>query len=123
MLPAIADNTVIKSASQAVRGTFIDMPLEIWHGFSVVLLLSMATIVLGVLLYMVMKPTKGAEVFIEEFDKISSKRLVVFVVQNIKTFAFKYTRIMHNGYLRIYLLLSLYFSLVLSDISFLQMYL
>lgn len=109
LLPAIADNTVIKSASQAVRGTFIDMPLEVWHGFSIVLLLSMATIVLGVLLYMVMKPTKGAEVFIEEFDKISSKRLVIFVVQNIKTFAFKYTRIMHNGYLRIYLLFIIVF--------------
>lgn len=105
LIPAIIDQSVVHAAATSVIGTTTEMYLSLWHGFNMVLILSIVTIVVGSLLYFVIVPSNRNEGRLKGFEGISPKVLITYFAMGTRWFAFKYTRFFHNGYLRIYLMI------------------
>src|SRR5690606_20899570 len=104
IVPSIVDQSILKSATISVLGTSTQMYLSLWHGFNLVLLLSAITIVLGILLYFVIKPSSRNESRLKGLDDFSPQTILTSVALGIRWFAFRYTRFFHNGYLRVYIM-------------------
>lgn len=108
ILPSLADYGIIASATKSIFGEAVSQHLAIWHGFSPVLLLSLVTIFLAFLIYIIVfrkisGEKSGQEVKLHSLEKYSSKAVMTTIAVGIRKFAFSYTRFFHNGYLRIYL--------------------
>lgn len=104
IVPSIIDHSILKSATISVLGTSTQMYLSLWHGFNLVLLLSAITIVLGILLYFVIKPSSKNESRLKGLDDFSPQTILTSIALGIRWFAFRYTRFFHNGYLRVYIM-------------------
>ncbi|KAA5537608.1 hydrogen gas-evolving membrane-bound hydrogenase subunit E [Paenimyroides baculatum] len=104
IVPSIIDQSILKSATISVLGTSTQMYLSLWHGFNLVLLLSAITIVLGILLYLVIKPSSRNESRLKGLDDFSPQTILTSIALGIRWFAFRYTRFFHNGYLRVYIM-------------------
>lgn len=104
IVPSIIDQSILKSATISVLGTSTQMYLSLWHGFNLVLLLSAITIVLGILLYLLIKPSSKNESRLKGLDDFSPQTVLTSIALGIRWFAFRYTRFFHNGYLRVYIM-------------------
>ncbi len=104
IFPKIADEILLKSATQSVIGYDVYQPLKIWHGFNLTLLLSVITILLGLLLYFLRPPSKQKEAYLLTFDAIKPENLYYKFKDITKKAAKVYTKTMHSGYLRIYIM-------------------
>lgn len=104
IVPSIIDQSILKSATISVLGTSTQMYLSLWHGFNLVLLLSIITIALGILLYLVIKPSGKNESRLKGLDDFSPQTILTSIALGIRWFAFRYTRFFHNGYLRVYIM-------------------
>lgn len=111
--PTLADNSLLKPAAQAMYHAAIDAPLKIWHGFNLVLLLSGATLALGTLLYFIRKPSVSGLASVERFDNLSPKRIFGRLTRLARRFSLRYTNVMHNGFLRVYLFRIILFAVCL----------
>ncbi len=76
--------------------------LELWHGFNTVLWLSVATIVVGTVLYFILKPSQRLEASAARFEFLSPKSLTKGGWAYFNKFSSLWTRIFQNGYLRNY---------------------
>lgn len=113
VFPKLAETILINPAVNTIAASTIEMNLKIWHGWNIVIGLSAITIILGAILYFVLKPTHQKENFIHKFEGISPQFISQKIIDLIKTFAYHYTKILHNGYLRIYLLVIITFMTVI----------
>jgi multicomponent Na+:H+ antiporter subunit A len=105
IFPQLADGLIIQAATTDVVGFITDLPLKIWHGFNLTFILSLATIVAAILLYLLVKPSTDRETFIDHnFNSIKPDRVYNSIKLKIKQFAGFYTRSFHSGYLRIYIM-------------------
>lgn len=109
IVPSIADKVIIYSASLTVIGASTEIYLSLWHGFNTVLLLSAVTIVLGILAYLLIKPSSKNEGRLKGLDDFSPQTILTQFAMGIRWFAFKYTRFFHNGYLRVYIMFIIVF--------------
>lgn len=94
-------------ASTKVSGPVVKLAL--WHGFNMVLLLSVITLALGGLLSYFYRVNKKTEKYIKRFEGIAPKGIVFSFSEMVSKVALAYTRIMHNGYLRVYLMVIISF--------------
>lgn len=108
-LPALADNGILQLSFESLNNNSTELYLKIWHGFNEVLLLSAATIVLGFVLFFSKKSSGQSPAFIDSFEKFSPKTLIESFVEGVRSFAIRYTRFFHNGYLRNYILMIIIF--------------
>src|SRR5690606_8198276 len=76
----------------------------IWHGFNTVLMLSLVTLAVGIVLYILDRPSNRKLSFITRFETIAPQTLFKKVWKWIMGFSTWYSDIMHNGFLRSYLL-------------------
>jgi multicomponent Na+:H+ antiporter subunit A len=105
IFPQIADNILIHAATADIVGYITSLPLKIWHGFNITFILSLGTIILGIVLYFLLKPSAQREVFVEEnLIAIKPENIYYQSKNHIKNFAKFYTRSLHSGYLRIYIM-------------------
>src|SRR5690606_28217477 len=81
----------------------------LWHGFNTVLMLSLLTIVLGLFLFVVNRYLRAPLQNIFKLESISPQSLTESFGEFFRKFAFIYTRLMHNGYLRNYLIVIILF--------------
>lgn len=100
--PAIIDGPIIKSFVDAVGGSGAEVHLKLWHGFSNILILSAVTLILGTVLYLVLKPSEKREAAIAKLDFIAPKNLVLKFATGVWHFSNIWTRIFQNGFLRNY---------------------
>ena len=103
-IPWLADGALLNPAAQAMHQATINAPLQLWHGFNLVLLLSGVTLVLGTLLYFVRRPSAASLASIERYNTLSPKHVIGQVARYARKLSVRYTRTLHNGYLRVYLL-------------------
>ncbi|HLW51092.1 MAG TPA: putative monovalent cation/H+ antiporter subunit A [Sphingobacteriaceae bacterium] len=101
--PAIVDSSLIGPAAKAMAGQPIDGSLKIWHGFNLVLLLSVITLVSGILLYFILKPSNEKQAWLLSFQRFSTYTLTSRINRLSLRLSAKYTEYWHNGYLRSYL--------------------
>jgi multicomponent Na+:H+ antiporter subunit A len=111
--PKLAQSLFVHPAVNAIAASSTVINLKIWHGWNLVLALSAITIITGTILYFVLKPTHRKENFIHKFDLISPQSISQKGIDYFKTFAYHYTKILHNGYLRIYLLVIIAFMTII----------
>ena len=104
ILPFVADNLLIGAVATSIFANPITQELHLWHGWNLVLLLSACTILLGFLLYKLIKPSYDNERRIKELDVASPQAIISEIASGFRKFAFNYTRFFHNGYLRTYII-------------------
>ena len=102
IFPSVVEDFISKPITQ-LSGYANAEHLKLWHGFSKILLFSLATILIGTVLYFVLKPSYKMKNFIDKLEVISPLQLM-----NKFNFGFEYvsriwTGFFQNGYLRHYI--------------------
>lgn len=103
IMPSLVDKALIPGVATALGVTGGLEPLKIWHGFNIVLVLSAVTIAGGVILYFVLKPSEARLAWVQRFNALSPQVIFAKLSLVTKTLADRFTRFMHNGFLRSYL--------------------
>src|SRR5690606_20369217 len=98
--PALVDTALLNPAAEAMHGSRIDTPLKLWHGFNLVLLLSGITLAVGTVLYLLRRPSAATLASIERYNALSPKHLIGQLARFARAVAIRFTRTLHNGYLR-----------------------
>ncbi|MFA7469315.1 MAG: hydrogen gas-evolving membrane-bound hydrogenase subunit E [Weeksellaceae bacterium] len=109
VLPGIADKNILKYAFQAVYQGETEIYLKLWHGFNQVFVLSLITIGFAILLFVFNRYYRDLLRNIEQLEFLSPQNIIETSALGVKRFAFFYTRLMHNGYLRNYVLVIIVF--------------
>lgn len=102
ILPALAGNYFTTAASNTIWGMNTESYLKVWHGFNIVFILSVITLVGGTLIYFINKPNPLKLARIERLNNISPQRIITGFANDIIRVGQWYTNILHNGYLRSY---------------------
>lgn len=110
LFPHLAGEGILEKTANVIAGIDVQMHLKIWHGFNIVLLLSAATILLGLLLFFIRKPQQKYLEAVERFEKFSPKSLMNRFLNGFSKFSYLYTKTMHNGYLRLYIIVIIVFT-------------
>ncbi|WP_164108954.1 MULTISPECIES: putative monovalent cation/H+ antiporter subunit A [Sphingobacterium] len=112
ILPSFAGDYLSIPAASSIGATFITKKLQIWH-FNLILILSIATLLLGSIIYVLNKPSPSKLQRLARFDNISPQRIITRFANGILRFANWFTNLFHNGYLRSYHLKIILFAEVL----------
>ncbi|MBF0694720.1 MAG: putative monovalent cation/H+ antiporter subunit A [Flavobacterium sp.] len=111
--PSLIGESLIGPMLKAISGDESIVHLAIWHGFNTVLWLSLATLGLGTIIYFLNTPRASMQEFVDRLDVMSPQRIFRFAVSQTMRFAAWYTNVMHNGFLRSYILKILLFAQIL----------
>tara|TARA_B100000508_G_C11465884_1_gene282565 strand:- start:51424 stop:53730 length:2307 start_codon:yes stop_codon:yes gene_type:complete len=106
IFPGIIEGLFTNSISQQLSGSE-GMHLKLWHGFTLILLLSFITISLGLLIYFLWKPSSKKVRFMEGFNIASPKHILLKFAEYFEQFSYFLTRVFQNGYLRRYVMILL----------------
>jgi multicomponent Na+:H+ antiporter subunit A len=104
VFPTALDKNLITAVAHSINGTVIDIPLKLWHGFNFVILLGILTLGLGFVIYFLRKGKPFDQGKLAGLEYVSPEHLTELVTAKTDRFAFRYTRLLHNGYLRYYLI-------------------
>ncbi len=96
-----------------MAGEHIPVDLKIWHGINTVLILSLATLAVGTILYLINKPSSRKVAFLWRFESFSPQTIYTNISGGLLNFSEFYTNQLHNGYLRSYLLKIIVFAEIL----------
>jgi len=113
LIPSIFDFIFVNKIDDVISHSLINTPLKIWHGFNTILLLSIGTIVGGITLFMIYNPNHKIEQSIQQLQIVSPQSFILNFSELVRRFSFHYTRLFHNGYLRIYLMVIIGFTTLL----------
>ena len=104
LFPGVVGDLINQQTAYAIWGSPTDMHLAIWHGWNIIIVLSLLTLGAGTLLYFINKPLESKVNFVAKFNNISPQIIFSRFMNDIFRFAEKYTQVIHNGFLRSYLL-------------------
>ncbi|MFN4299143.1 MAG: hydrogen gas-evolving membrane-bound hydrogenase subunit E [Thermaurantimonas sp.] len=92
------------------------VPLSVWHGFTPVFFLSLATLIVGVSAYYFTKP---GEIYRNSIESLSYSSVSIYdkIQKFIKFLSQLYTNVLQNGYLRLYVLTIMIFLMLLVGYS------
>ncbi|WP_207955573.1 proton-conducting transporter membrane subunit [Segetibacter sp. 3557_3] len=107
--PHILEGGILGPALNALVPSAAEFHLQLWHGFNFVLALSAITIAGGLLLYRFFKPGTGASAILAKLHKTSPENIAHLFNRNFRVFATRWTSVLQNGYLRIYILTIVFF--------------
>lgn len=114
IFPSLIEGSLIKPLVNSMGLNGEEIHLKIWHGFNIILLLSVVTIALGTLLYFKIKPSHKLEAWIAKFDWISPQTLFTRSWAFFYNFSSRWTNLFQNGYLRNYVSTIMIFLIVLT---------
>ncbi|WP_010251429.1 putative monovalent cation/H+ antiporter subunit A [Myroides injenensis] len=109
LFPSLIYDGVIFSMTSSVVGEAIDMPLAIWHGFNEAFMLSLGTIIAGILVYLFVRRRKNMLQSLHRFDGIAPENIFIAFAERVRRLAYRYTSLFQNGYLRGYLMVIILF--------------
>lgn len=109
IFPGIIEGSLIQPVVAAMGEDAGDKHLQLWHGFNTVLWLSVATIVIGTVLYFVLKPSQRLVNTAARVEFLSPKSLMTGFWAFFNKFSSGWTRLSQNGYLRNYVSVILVF--------------
>jgi multicomponent Na+:H+ antiporter subunit A len=119
LAPRLLD-PLISNALYFMRSHTLPVSLSLWHGFNPVLLLSILTVLSGVVVFLVRKPaTRVITRIIVWFDKYHLPNLFTALINKYLKVASRSTQKMQHGYHRFYLLT---FFLVTMALVWLQLF-
>lgn len=104
----------LMAAAASAGGVSADLPLmKIWHGFNLVLVCSAITILGGLILYLLRKPTEKQVETMARLERFSAGYLFQWLAAGIGRLSLYFTRSLQNGYLRNYMMTIVGFLLLL----------
>lgn len=101
-VPGLVGELITNQTANTIFGSNTYAHLAIWHGWNLVLFLSLGTLAVGTLLYAINKPKASTLAAVEKLNFISPKTIILGIGNKIMQFSQWYTDLMHNGYLRSY---------------------
>ncbi|MBB1283587.1 putative monovalent cation/H+ antiporter subunit A [Flavisolibacter sp. BT320] len=113
IFPMIIEGSLVKPALLSIDPDAPQFHLKLWHGFNLVLGLSAATVFGGFLLYFFFKPSLRHEEWLAKLYKSSPKAVAIQLTRWFRNFAHLWTRLLQNGYVRIYVLVIISFLVIL----------
>jgi multicomponent Na+:H+ antiporter subunit A len=102
--PSLLDTSLFQPTLQALNLVEVAAPLKLWHGFTLVLGLSMLTIVLGLLLVRFLQPTMAKELLLKKVHFLAPIFLFRGLANGFQKLASLWTQFFQNGFLRNYIL-------------------
>ena len=104
VFPGIVGDAIISPTVNVVFGQVVEMHLKLWHGFNTVLILSLVTLGVGAIIYLINQPNAKKLTWLGRLDFMAPETLYTKLSGRIVQLSTWYTNIMHNGFLRSYLL-------------------
>jgi len=105
LLPWIAEGGILAAAVSAVYGAPVTPHLALWHGINTPLMISIAGLVLGLLLYTQWARFRAAFAWLDPVAaSIGPERQYERLMAGLVSLADWQTRVLQNGYLRYYLM-------------------
>jgi len=103
LMPWLIADALVEPAAAAILGRPTEAKLVLWHGFTIVLYLSIATFALGIALYLGWARVQPALANIEAFDTHGPNRLYARLLNALARTAAGVTRRIQTGSLRFYI--------------------
>ncbi|MGM0635713.1 MAG: putative monovalent cation/H+ antiporter subunit A [Bacteroidota bacterium] len=103
IFPSLLEETIVQPGIETLLVQTESFHLKLWHGFNLILGLSATTMILGLLLYFVLKPKHQLEQGIAKLEPISPKAVVNYITEGFSAFSSLWTGFFQNGFLRHYL--------------------
>lgn len=104
LLIPVLSNTLLEATAASINSLISIQPFKLWAGFNFVFVLSLLTIVAGIILYYYRNIWLGISSKLGMFGKISPVRVYEITLKSVLSFATFQTRKLQNGYLRVYLI-------------------
>lgn len=102
IFPGLIESSLVKPVVASMGLDVTNEHLQLWHGFNTVLWLSIITIVLGTVLYFLVKPSESKERQIAKLEFLSPHYLTTKLWKGFTKFSRLWTNFFQNGYLRNY---------------------
>ncbi|HUH47177.1 MAG TPA: hydrogen gas-evolving membrane-bound hydrogenase subunit E, partial [Arenibacter sp.] len=104
IFPGLVGDYIVSPTVSALADRSASADLKIWHGFNTVLILSLLTLGAGAFLYAFNRPSNKKLSIVARFDSVAPLTLFKKVWKRIMGFSTWYSGVMHNGFLRSYML-------------------
>lgn len=104
VFPGLPGDYIVSPTVSVLSDPTTPVHLRIWHGFNTVLVLSLLTLAVGALLYAFNKPSGKKLSLMAYFNTYAPKTLFTKGWKRLIGLSTRYSDIMHNGFLRSYLL-------------------
>jgi multicomponent Na+:H+ antiporter subunit A len=112
--PVLIDGSLIQPLFQAISGSSSTYTLKLWHGFNLVLLLSVITLGAGLALYFFWKPSDSKFGKTFRFESASPENIFEAGGKMVLRFSRFWTGFFQNGYLRNYFITILAFLILVT---------
>lgn len=120
LFPSLIDQVLIWPVYSSISGNALPQSIQLWHGFNLVLGLSILTLTVGALLYWWLKPSESLLAIAQRFEWISPQSIASAVARLFTKFAGMWTGFFQNGYLRNYVITILGFLTILLGLRLYQ---
>lgn len=104
LFPSMLDHSLFQPSMKALASGETVAPLKLWHGFTLVLGLSVLTILLGMALVFILKPVDSREQLLQKLDIVAPMTLIRGFANGFQHAAVYWTNFFQNGFLRNYIL-------------------
>jgi multicomponent Na+:H+ antiporter subunit A len=104
LFPAFAGDYLVSSAVKIMSTGPVNVHLKVWHGFNTVLIISLITLAVGSIVFVVNKADTRKLSLLSPLNAIAPQNIIENLSQKFIDFSAWYTRILHNGFLRSYLI-------------------
>jgi multicomponent Na+:H+ antiporter subunit A len=102
IFPGFLETPTVKPVVKAMGLDASEIHLQLWHGFTTVLWLSIITIVVGTVLFFVLNPSAKRESWIGKLEFVSPHSISLKGWSGFQKFSNLWTNFFQNGYLRNY---------------------
>jgi len=113
IFPLFVEKKILLPFYQSLSGEAAAPSFHLWHGFDFVSILSWATVIIGLGLFFVFKPSIKYRESLDRLNQISSRNLLKKLIELIRNLFWTITHLLQNGYLRYYTAVILVFLIIL----------
>jgi len=104
VLPDVMATPLISAAVSATRAEATEIKLALWHGLNPILLLSVITVASGAVVYLLRERLRWLAHRLHALAEWGPPRWYELGLEGVLAFAKGLTRVLQNGYLRVYLM-------------------
>ncbi len=111
---------LLEQSSISILTETLGLKIKLWHGFNLVLLLSLITLIIGVLFYLLREKFLVVTQNVKLIRILKPSEWYEFLINGTMSFAKYQTKILQNGYLRNYIIFILITAISLSAYTLLK---
>ncbi len=104
LFPGASGALLAEPAVKSIFQQYVPVQLKVWHGFNLVLMLSLATLAGGIMVFLINTPRFRKSEFITVLERIRPGVVFGRLFIRTKQVAAAYTNFFHDGYLRSYII-------------------